>query len=393
MNASPRKRDAGTRGEIIAMPSRKRKKLRPGFTTGTAAAAAAKAALLTLLGKRSPRRVQVMLLTGVPISIPIQSCRREDAYTASCTVIKDAGDDPDITHRAEIGARVTRQGESAALPSEPVIRITGGKGVGMVTKPGLEVPPGEPAINPGPRRMITHEISEVLTQYQINSAVAVEIFVPEGEALARKTLNARLGIIDGISILGTTGVVKPLSHEAYIATIAAAVSVARAAAAEKLILSTGRRSERYAQVYFSALCQEAFVQIGDHFKASLELAVNAGFRQIALAVFFGKALKMAQGFPHTHAAKSQLSLQHLAGWASEAGHKDCVEPIRAANTGREAFTFVKAHCPDLMRVVAQRIVRVGQQMIGSCMHIQTILFDYDGSVQFDSDSTERPIAI
>jgi cobalt-precorrin-5B (C1)-methyltransferase len=367
------------------MPSRKKKKLRPGFTTGTAAAAAAKAATLALLEDFPPQRVEVMLLTGDPISVSVHACRLENGGGACCTVIKDAGDDPDVTHRAEIGARVTLRRAAEGEGDRRKVRIRGGRGVGQVTKPGLEVPPGEPAINPGPRRMITREVSAVLADHGAARDVDVEIFVTDGERLARKTLNARLGIVGGLSILGTTGVVKPLSHEAYTATIAAAVSVARAADVRRLILSTGRRSERHAQSYFPELAEEAFVQIGDHFHFSLQLAGQRGFPHIGLAVFFGKALKMAQGYAHTHAARAQLSLEALSAWASDAGRPDCVDAIRSANTAREAFFRIRRHCPELIGVVARRIVRVGRAATGGNRHIQTILFDYEGNVQFDSD--------
>jgi cobalt-precorrin-5B (C1)-methyltransferase len=374
-----------TGGETTRMPSRKKKKLRPGFTTGTAAAAAAKAATIMLLEERPPDRVEVLLLTGDPISIPVRNCRRSDRGEASCTVVKDAGDDPDVTHRAVIGARVIQRSAQGEALGGPRIRIRGGPGVGQVTKPGLEVPPGQPAINPGPRRMITREVEAVLDRHRTAHGLDVEIYVPDGERLAQKTLNARLGIIGGISILGTTGIVKPLSHEAYTATIAAAVSVARAAGLERLILSTGRRSERYAQALLPAMPEEAFVQIGDYFKSSLQLAARQGFRRIGLAVFFGKALKMALGHAHTHAAKSRLSLEQLAQWALDEGHPACAEPIRTANTAREAFGWIRSHCPELFAHVARRVVRAGLEATGNAVHIQAILFDYDGNVQFDSD--------
>jgi cobalt-precorrin-5B (C1)-methyltransferase len=209
--------------------------------------------------------------------------------------------------------------------------------------------------------------------------------VPEGQRLAQKTLNARLGIIGGISILGTTGIVRPMSHQAYTATIAAAVSVARAAGLERLVLSTGRRSERYAQILFPDLPEEAFIQIGDYFKTSLQLAARHGFRHMTLAVFFGKAVKMALGYGHTHAAQSQLSLAGLARWALEGGHPLCAEKIRSAHTAREAFGWIRDHCPEIFAGVARRIVQAGCEMTADRIHIQAILFDYEGQVQFDSD--------
>ncbi|WP_054699385.1 cobalt-precorrin-5B (C(1))-methyltransferase CbiD [Desulfosarcina cetonica] len=197
--------------------------LKSGFTTGAAAAAASKAALLLLLTGQPPEAVTIRFLTGAATSISVHRCEREDDVTATCTVIKDAGDDPDTTHGAEIGARVRLE----APTGSPAIRITGGVGVGRVTLPGLEIEPGQPAITPGPRTMIINSVQEVTASHPTNRDVHVEVFVPEGERLARKTLNARLGVIGGISILGTTGIVRPMSHDAYVATIEKAMDVAK----------------------------------------------------------------------------------------------------------------------------------------------------------------------
>ena len=167
--------------------------------------------------------------------------------------------------------------------------------------------------------MIVQAIKDVLDELpamQVET-ICVEVFVPRGKFLAEKTLNARLGIIGGISILGTTGVVRPMSHEAYETTIASSLSVARAGSCTQVVLTTGRRSERFAQDAIRNLPEIAFIQIGDFFKISLEAAVQKGVSTITLAVLFGKAVKMAQGFAHTHAAKSDLSLTVLSEWAME----------------------------------------------------------------------------
>jgi cobalt-precorrin-5B (C1)-methyltransferase len=313
------------------------RKLRTGFTTGTAAAAAAKAAMLHLLEGKPQPDVRIQLLNGDAIRIPIHSSERKDDRSAICTVIKDAGDDPDITHGAEIGAKVSL--EKTLKGGD--IKIAGGIGVGTVTKPGLEVSPGEPAINPGPRRMITASVQEVLDRACLKVPVQVEIFVPRGEILAKNTLNARLGIVGGISILGTTGAVKPLSHAAYVATIAAALSVARAAGLRHIVFSTGRRSERFSQAIWTKLPAEAFIQIGDYFKQSLQMASCRGFGAVTLAVFFGKAIKMAQGIGHTHAKKSQLSLERLGQWVVDlTGDSALAETVSAANTARQALALL-----------------------------------------------------
>jgi len=392
--------------------------LKTGFTTGTAAAAAVKGALKLLLTGHAPEKVDITLLTGDVISIPIHSAKISE-NEAICTVIKDAGDDPDVTHRAEIGAKVRlknpspgpspkRRGEDSDISPFPFreggrgvrsggeVIITGGKGVGRVTKPGLEISPGEPAINPGPRKMICQAVQDVLAEYFTPSPspdrrwamgeviVSVEIFVPEGERIAQKTLNARLGILGGISILGTTGIVKPMSHDAYIASIISALSVAKAAGLNTVVLTTGRRSERYAQSFWKDLPEEAFVQMGDFFKAALEAASEKGFEEIRLAVFFGKALKMAQGFPHTHASKSEMTMQSLAENALRlTQNAELAEKLRAANTARHALEIIGSQYPEIISWVGQSVISSAQRFCVQKVRITVVISDYNGKIIFD----------
>jgi cobalt-precorrin-5B (C1)-methyltransferase len=367
---------------------RMKKKLRTGFTTGTAAAAATKGALRLLLEGKKPARVKIRLLTGADINIKIQRCNLESRCKAVCTVIKDAGDDPDVTHKAEIGARVTLQkGAARKLSNQgPEIFISGGEGVGRVTKPGLEVAPGQPAINPGPRKMITWAIHDELGGDHPNCSVDTEIFVPQGEKLAEKTLNARLGILGGISILGTTGIVRPLSHDAFIATIEAALSVARAAGCDQVVLTTGRRSERHAQTHWPKMPSEAFIQIGDFFKMSLAGAAKKGFRRITLAAFFGKALKMAQRVPHTHAAKFRMTLAKLGEWTfARTADRKFSDIILSANTARHAFDLLRETCPEVICDVGRRIPESAEMFAGAGVNIRSVIFDYNGDIFFDSD--------
>ncbi len=367
-----------------------KKKLRSGFTTGTAAAAAVKGALRLLADGRVPDAVHIDFLSAGGVTIPIERVERLAENKAICTVIKDAGDDPDVTHRAEIGAEVelVARAPSSAGPVE--LRIEGGEGVGTVTKPGLEVPPGSPAINPGPRRMIRAAVDAVLTGRRRAFDVRVRIFVPRGEILARKTLNARLGILGGISILGTTGIVRPMSHAAYTATIHSALSVAAASGRSTAVLTTGRRSERFAQAALPDLAAESFVQIGDYFRFALEAAAALHLQTAVLAVFFGKALKMAQGIPHTHAAKAALVLERLAEWTRKATGDDAlVQAISDANTARQAFEILKNRAPFMLDAVAQRIVHAALNFAQKSVAVRCILFDYDGRIACDSDTLSR----
>jgi cobalt-precorrin-5B (C1)-methyltransferase len=355
--------------------------LKTGFTTGAAAAAAAKAALRFLLDGRPPHAVTIEFLSGGTCRIPVFSCRLEGPV-AACTVIKDAGDDPDVTHLAEIGARVTltpHQGEKNE------VRISGGKGVGRVTRPGLEVPVGRPAINAGPREMIRREVEGSLPPGDAGFTVAVEVFVPEGERLARKTLNARLGILSGISILGTTGVVRPMSHGAFTATIDAALSVARAGGQLGVVLTTGRRSERFARALWPERGEEAFIQAGDYFAHALQKAAALGFETLTLAVFFGKAVKMAQGIPQTHADRASLNLWALADWAGGVpGHERSADRIRACNTARQAFEALRQDHLPVIAQVAKRILVSARKFAGDRIGIGCVLLDYEGNAVFST---------
>jgi cobalt-precorrin-5B (C1)-methyltransferase len=364
---------------MTANPTRK---LRSGFTTGAAAAAAAKGALSLILDHQSPRSVWITFLTGQMRQIAIHSAVPEDERRACCTVIKDAGDDPDVTHKAEIGARVQIQ---PATEERPGIDISGGPGVGRVTKPGLEVAVGQAAINPGPVQMIRQAVQEVLSVHRQALRVQVEVFVPKGEELALKTLNARLGIVGGISILGTTGIERPMSHEAYLATIEKSLSVARACGNRQAVLTTGRRSERFAQKLWPQTAPEALVQIGDFFKASLQMAAKFGFQGVCLAVFFGKALKMAQGSEHTHAARGRLTLEPLARWSRQiTGNKELEQCIRAANTARQAFDLLQMDGTEVIRRVGNEIVTSAQRLGGPNLKIRAVIFDYQGRPVYDS---------
>ncbi|NNG02113.1 MAG: cobalt-precorrin-5B (C(1))-methyltransferase [Desulfobacteraceae bacterium] len=365
------------------MESKTHPKLRSGFTTGAAAAAAAKAAVIRLLENRTPDSVGIRFLTGDRTAIAIHDCAGLSSKTAVCRVIKDAGDDPDVTHKAIIGAKVSLREKSVVQ-----ITITGGQGVGRVTRPGLEVPPGEPAINTGPRKMIEEAVAQVLTRNRVACGVEVEVFVPEGEAIAAKTLNARLGILGGISILGTTGIVRPMSHDAYIATIRSALSVARASGNRQAILTTGRRSERFAQGHWPELDESAFIQIGDFFKMSLEGVSAHGFAGATLAVFFAKALKMAHKIPHTHAAKSALTLDRLAAWtAGITGSESLAEKVRHANTARHAFDLLRVDHPAVIARVGREMTTAAREFAGTIVNIRSVIFDYAGNIAFDSERT------
>jgi len=360
------------------MSSNKEKKLRTGFTTGAAAAASVKGALYLLLQGITKKTVRINFIGNGHTYIKIHKCVI-DKDKAICSVIKDAGDDPDVTNKAEIGTYVEiAQGDS--------LYITGGEGVGVATKAGLEIEIGEPAITSGPRQMIKTAVNEVIKELEHPPlSIKITIFVPEGKAIAKKTLNSRLGIIGGISILGTTGVVRPMSHEAYIATIKASLSIAKAHNEKTVFFTTGRRSEKYAQKIWSNHYEDAFVQIGDFFKSSLELASEMGFKSIVLVAFFGKALKMAYGIAHTHAAKSDMCLKQLSDWTNDlTNDQDMSFNILNANTARQAFFLIKDKYPQIISKVGIEMKKSGEKFIKSQAIIRSVIIDFDGNIVFDS---------
>ncbi len=280
------------------------KELRSGYTTGACAAAAAKAAVLGLLGRPHPGRVEIPFPDGSRHSFEL--CR---FGTGLATVVKDAGDDPDVTNGAEIGAEVRWLDE----PGHEPVALVNGPGVGVVTKPGLPVTVGEPAINPVPRQMIRAAVAEALAEGETaGRRVEVRIFVRDGEALAEKTLNRRLGVVGGLSILGTTGIVRPVSAKAWTDTIEASLRVARAAGLDEVMLATGRTSEAAVQRRL-ALPEEALVMMGDYLHYALTATAATEFRRIHLAGMWAKLVKAALAVPQTHVRNGALETRQGRG--------------------------------------------------------------------------------
>jgi len=359
------------------MKSRKRR-LRIGFTTGTAAAAAAKAAVLFIGGRQGIREVDTPLPDNTRMRIPI-SLLKAQKDGASALVIKDGGDDPDATHRAHIWCRVRID------PSGPKgnVTITGGEGVGRVTKPGLPVEVGQYAINPAPKQQITRAVREGLVEAGIEGSVTVTVEVPGGEEIAQKTLNPRLGIVGGISILGTRGTVVAFSTEAYKDTITLAMNVARAQGLGTIVLTTGGRSERFLRGLRPDIPPVAFVQVADFFSFSVQEAVRKGFSHIIYSCFFGKLVKMALGHGYTHARSSVLDLKRLSQWAREEGIQDeAAGKVASSNTAREALGVILGQeCADrvLARVLKEALARA-REFAGPGPRLTYFLFSTDGKL-------------
>jgi cobalt-precorrin-5B (C1)-methyltransferase len=315
--------------------SKSKENLRSGYTTGACATAATKAALLALVRQQTLDEVTIRLPIGKQVTFALHRCQFT-ANDAVSSVIKDAGDDPDVTHQAEIGARVSWANEEG-------VYFLRGQGVGLVTRPGLPVPPGEPAINPTPRSMIRQAVAEALAgSDHAGQGVNVEIFVPLGEELAKKTFNPRLGIVGGISILGTTGIVVPYSTTAWVASVVQAIDVAAAQGEKHLVLTVGARGERGARNLFD-LPEVAFVQIGPFFGEALRHCAAAGIDRVSLLAMIGKLAKFAAGNESVHSTQSHQDFDFLAGLAQTIGGDEALAAqIRAANTAQEVAMLVSA---------------------------------------------------
>ena len=326
--------------------------LRTGWTTGTCAAAAAKAASTALITGESQNTVEIGLPSGRRVRFPVAECTLTAREQAQAVVVKDAGDDPDVTHGARLTATVRWR-------DQPGIELDGGVGVGVVTKPGLGLEVGAAAINPVPRAMITQSVGEAIDLTQ--RGIKVVISVPGGEKMARKTTNARLGIIGGISILGTTGIVRPFSTASWRASVEQAISVLAAQGEDTVVLCTGGRTEKGAMRLLPDLPEVCFVEVGDFTGAALRRAVEHGLTRVVFAGMAGKLTKLAAGVLMTHYTRSKVSLDLLRDITLAAGgDQDLAERVADANTARHAAELwdEAALLPAAGRELCARTARV-----------------------------------
>ncbi len=324
--------DAPSADKIRKGTARHRRGNRTGFTTGANAAAAAVAATQGLVQGRVPEQVCCRLPNGQEACFTITD-GWVDGDRAHAVSIKDAGDDPDATHGAHLTADVRRIADGGGL-----VMLKGGAGVGVVTKPGLGLEVGGPAINPVPRRNISENVRRAgAALLAAGDSLEVTISVPGGEAMAKKTLNARLGILGGISILGTTGIVRPYSTAAFRASVVQAVDVAANQGQTHVVFTTGGRTEKFAMRQLPELDESCFVQMGDFVKAAFQAANRQRMQRITVGAMVGKLSKMGQGLAVTHAWKASVNRDLLADSAAEVGAPpDLVEEIRDAETARFA---------------------------------------------------------
>ncbi len=348
--------------------------LKRGWTTGACACAATKAAWQALLGGDFPDPVTITLPRGQTPAFALARTETGDDW-CSATIIKDAGDDPDVTHGAEITVAVRRLGKSAGI----VFRA--GEGVGTVTLAGLPVPPGEPAINPVPRRMMQAVIEEVAGDYGVSADAEITISVAGGAALAEKTWNPRLGILGGISILGTTGIVVPYSCAAWIHSIHRGVDVARAAGIDHIAGSTGSTSEAAIRERLG-LPLIALIDMGDFAGGLLKYVRNHPLPRLTIAGGFAKITKLAQGSLDLHSARSEVDKGVLAAIAADLGASGHVQDaIRAANTAAQALQIATAAGIDLPSVVAHRAASVAASVLaGAPVRCDIAIIDRQGRI-------------
>ena len=350
--------------------------LRKGFTTGTSAAAATKAALIRLLWAETVETVNVTLPRGDKLGIEIEWTQVGNGY-ATCCVIKDGGDDPDVTHGAQILSTVSLNNEVGT------IKVEGGKGIGRVTKPGLGLPIGAAAINPVPNMMIKTAALEVARDLIRTKGITVIISVPMGEIIAQKTDNPRLGIRGGISILGTTGIVIPYSTASFAASIRQSIDVASAMGTDTVALTTGGRSEDFVKNFFNhTLPEHSLIQMGDFVGYAITQCRKKKIKKVVIAGFVGKLTKIAMGAKQTHVKGSHVDMDFMAHIARDCGcPPNIISKISKANTARHVQEIIiKQGISGYFDMICKRAYLSLINESESTLNLQVVMFDFDGRV-------------
>ena len=333
--------------------------LHSGLTTGTCATAAAVAAMIRLTKGETPAEVPVLLPNGETITVFVGYA---DGY-AYC--IKEAGDDPDVTNGIEVRASVEKS---------DVFEIKGGEGVGRFTLPGFDYPPGEPAINKAPREMIRQNLEQLST---VICQLSITISVPNGEEIARRTFNPRLGIEGGISIIGVSGIVEPFSEEAFISSIRKCMEVAKASGTDHVVINSGAKSERFLKDHYPHLPSQAFVQYGNYIGETLKIANELEFRQVTLGVMLGKAVKLAAGNLDTHSKKTVMDKTFIASMLEEAG---CPIDLTNLTLARELWERISPEkIEDFCRIILQHCMPHCQPLVPHT-ELTLLLIDDDGTI-------------
>ena len=357
--------------EIVA---ENKNKLRTGYTTGSSATAAAKAGLLSIINQQKTEYVSIRLPKGDLLEIPVYSCNF-DSNKAKCSVIKDGGDDPDVTHGAEIIV------DLSLTDKINEIEIDGGEGVGIVTKPGLGLEINKPAINPVPKKMITENLKEIGENILDKNGLLVVISVPKGKELGPKTDNPRIGIKDGISILGTSGIVIPFSTASYAASIRQNLDVAIAMGNDVVALTTGGRSEDFAKKIVD-LPEHCFVQMGDFSGYTIQQCAKKNIKKAYVVGFIGKLAKMAAGVKQTHVKGSKVDMNFLAELAKKSNADEpVIENIKKANTARHVSEIIQENNVEgFFESIVGETYKHMRKHSEEKVPIDVILFDFDGNI-------------
>jgi cobalt-precorrin-5B (C1)-methyltransferase len=359
------------------LEKRRKGQLRTGYTTGTSASAATKAALLTLTSSQIFNTIDVFLPKGKIATLQIAWTRtNQDNQSVTCAVIKDGGDDPDVTHGAEICSTVS------LTNNKGLIEIDGGIGVGRVTRPGLGLEIGSAAINPVPKKMIEYTVFNSAKSLLSQNGFKVIISVPKGGELAKKTDNPRLGIVGGISILGTTGIVFPYSTASFAASIRQSLDVAISLGTDIVVLTTGGRSEDFIKKVYDYLPDYAFIQMGDFSGYTIKQCTNRSIKKIIIAGFIGKLTKMAMGIKQTHVRGSHISIDFMANLAAKCvDSKDIINEIRKANTARHVSEIINQYnIKNFFSLICNHVYEEMYKHSNNSIEIVVIMFDFDGKI-------------
>ncbi len=359
------------------MARRPKGALRRGWTTGACATAAATAAYARLLAGRFPDPVEITLPRGerVAFALAREAVGKADGEAwAEAGIVKDAGDDPDVTHGALVVARV----RASAAGGGSVFRA--GEGVGTVTRPGLALAPGEPAINPVPRRMIADAVARLAAAHGVAADIEISVSIPGGEALARKTMNSRLGIVGGLSILGTTGIVIPYSCASWIASIRQGIDVARAAGKTHLAAATGRGSER-AVARLLGLDEVALIDMGDFAGGVLKHLRDHPVARLTLAGGFAKIGKLARGHLDLHSGASRVDFAYLSERLARLGaDPSLIEATAEANTANQVLEMARAAGLALGDRIAAEARETALATLAGRIAVEVVIFDRKGEV-------------
>ncbi|CAM2863814.1 cobalt-precorrin-5B (C(1))-methyltransferase [Vibrio rarus] len=365
--------------------SKHNKELRWGYTTGACAAAAASAAVRMLISDSPFSKIEISLPNKELVTFPLARLEKHldnHAVSILAGVVKDGGDDPDCTHGLEIQCR-------AKWSTTAGIHLTGGQGIATVTLPGLELPVGEPAINPVPRaniiQMVQRELDLSTPSWSTGASIEVRgveltILAPGGEVAAKETISERLGLIGGISILGTRGTVKPFSTSAYAASVRQSIQVAKTNGLQHVVLTTGSRSEKSAIEQWPALSRLAFVQAGDFMGVGLRAAKRYQIQRVSLVVMIGKLGKLISGRMMTHVSGHAIDFAQLSHLAQQSNMPaPLCQDIAKANTGRHVLDLVRDHQPEcFLQRLCQEAQHHAHRYVANELDIEVVLIDFDG---------------